>query len=110
MKRLDWLVTRPIAHRGLFDADRPENSLAAFRKAALRGIPFELDVQLARDGLLVVEHDADLARLTGEKIETPDVDHSQLRRLRIGSSGAGCDAGHSAWCLCRRASRLRSRL
>jgi glycerophosphoryl diester phosphodiesterase len=87
MKDLDWLVTRPIAHRGLFDADRPENSLAAFRQAVSYGIPFELDVQLARDGLLVVAHDGDLARLTGESVKTPDVDQSRLQRLRIGSSG-----------------------
>ena len=81
-----WLLTRPIAHRGLFDAEHPENSMAAFRNAVSRGIPFEMDVQLAEDGLLVVVHDRDLRRLTGSQIATSQVDRSKLRYLRIGAS------------------------
>jgi glycerophosphoryl diester phosphodiesterase len=35
----EWLTMRPIAHRGLWDmSDHPENSLAAFRRAASLGI------------------------------------------------------------------------
>ena len=56
-----------IAHRGLFDnhSEAPENSLAAFRKAVDQGFGIELDVQLTKDGKLVVFHDFDLKRMCG---------------------------------------------
>lgn len=63
--RATWLTERPIAHRGLHDATRPENSLAAFRAAVAAGYAIELDVQLLGDGTPVVFHDADLARMCG---------------------------------------------
>ncbi|HEU5158202.1 MAG TPA: glycerophosphodiester phosphodiesterase family protein [Streptosporangiaceae bacterium] len=89
MERSGWLVSRPIAHRGLYDEarGRPENSLSAFRYAAERGVPIELDVQLARDGLLVVVHDTNLARVAGLDRPVSDLDRASLRRLRIGSDG-----------------------
>lgn len=43
----------------------PENSLAAFRRAAEAGYGAELDVHLTRDGRLVVIHDGDLERMCG---------------------------------------------
>lgn len=52
--------TRPlvIAHRGA-SADAPENTAAAFRLAAEQGADWvELDVRAARDGSLIVNHDA----------------------------------------------------
>jgi glycerophosphoryl diester phosphodiesterase len=81
----DWLVSRPIAHRGLHDINvcAPENSLAAFERAVSRRIPIELDVQLTSDGKLVVVHDADLARLTGLKRDVKSVEWPKLRRLTI---------------------------
>lgn len=83
----EWLTMRPIAHRGLWDtSDRPENSLAAFRRAASLGISFELDVQLTADGELVV-HDADLERLTGERLRVADLGRAALRRIRILGTG-----------------------
>lgn len=88
MDRLNWLLTRPIAHRGLFDSRRPENSMAAFRQATSRGMPFELDVHLARDGLLVVVHDRDLLRMTGRRIATADIDRKLRDQLRLRSSEA----------------------
>ncbi|WP_428977771.1 glycerophosphodiester phosphodiesterase family protein [Lichenibacterium minor] len=62
----DWLVRRPIAHRGLHDraAGTIENSLAAARAAVAGGFAVECDVQLAADGEAVVFHDAALDRLT----------------------------------------------
>lgn len=53
------------AHRGLYDADAPENSLAAFRRAVDHGFGVELDVHLLSDGSLAVFHDSDLTRMTG---------------------------------------------
>jgi glycerophosphoryl diester phosphodiesterase len=86
--RPEWLTSRPIAHRGLWDTqDNPENSLAAFRQAASQGIPFEFDVQLSADGQLAVVHDAVLDRLTGERLRVGDLDRASLRRLRINGTG-----------------------
>jgi glycerophosphoryl diester phosphodiesterase len=57
-----WLV----AHRG-GAALAPENTLPAFELAERLGADaFELDVRLTADGEVVVFHDADTARLTGE--------------------------------------------
>ena len=63
----DWLVRRPIAHRGLHEraAGRIENSPAAARAAIAGGFAIECDVQLTADGEAMVFHDFDLARLTG---------------------------------------------
>jgi glycerophosphoryl diester phosphodiesterase len=61
-----WLRRLPVAHRGLHDAaaGRPENSLAAFEAAAGAGYAMECDLQLAKDGVAMVFHDAKLERLT----------------------------------------------
>ena len=52
------------AHRG-FSGRYPENTMLAFRKAAETGCSgIELDVQLSRDGQVVVIHDEELDRTT----------------------------------------------
>lgn len=53
------------AHRGLHNADLPENSAAAFEAACRAGYGIELDVQLSSDGIPVVFHDATLNRVCG---------------------------------------------
>ena len=57
------------AHRGLYEKDQsvPENSLEAFRRAAENGCGVELDVQLSKDGAVVVFHDDTVDRMTTEK-------------------------------------------
>lgn len=53
---------RVIAHRGVWGAGVPENSLAAFKQAIDVGADaIELDVRRTRDRELVVVHDADLS-------------------------------------------------
>lgn len=53
-----------VAHRGAA-AEAPENTLAAFQRAAeLRVDAFELDVRLTADGHVVVHHDPTLDRTT----------------------------------------------
>ncbi len=63
----DWLVRRPIAHRGLHDRGSGviENSLSAARAAIAGRYAIECDVQLTADGEAVVFHDFTLDRLTG---------------------------------------------
>lgn len=59
-------LDRPIAHRALHGAGRPENSRAAMRAAIAGGYGIELDLQASRDGQAMVFHDYDLRRLTAE--------------------------------------------
>jgi glycerophosphoryl diester phosphodiesterase len=63
---LQWLTDRPIAHRGLHGNGIVENSLAAVEAAATAGYGIEVDLQLSRDGEVVVFHDSELDRLTAE--------------------------------------------
>ena len=53
------------AHRGLHNKNIPENSLRAFEKAVERGLGIELDIQLSKDGQVVVFHDFTLNRVAG---------------------------------------------
>lgn len=80
-----WLTASPIAHRGNWaeGAERPENSLAAFDEAAINGYTIELDVQLSKDGQLVVFHDADLQRMTGTDAALADLTVAELQALRL---------------------------
>jgi glycerophosphoryl diester phosphodiesterase len=55
------------AHRGLWGAGVPENSLAAFEAARAAGVGVELDVRLTADGVPVVFHDAGLERMCGNR-------------------------------------------
>lgn len=63
-----WVTEVPLAHRGLWDAERPENSMAAFAAARDAGCGVELDVHLTADGVPVVTHDVSLRRATGSNI------------------------------------------
>lgn len=78
-----WLWSRPVAHRGLHDALRPENSLAAFEAAAEAGHPIELDVHLTADGQVVVFHDEDLPRMTGRPGRVAEATLAELRALTL---------------------------
>ncbi|MBV8768158.1 MAG: glycerophosphodiester phosphodiesterase [Hyphomicrobiales bacterium] len=63
---LDWLVERPIAHRGLHDRAKGivENTISAALAAIEAKCSIECDVQVTADGEAVVFHDFTLERLT----------------------------------------------
>jgi glycerophosphoryl diester phosphodiesterase len=63
---LDWLIARPVAHRGLHDISRGivENMSGAARAAIAGNFAIECDIQLTRDGEAMVFHDDELDRLT----------------------------------------------
>ena len=67
------------AHRGLWDAYRPENTLTAFRRAVREGYGIELDVQLTADGELAVFHDDSLDRMCGVRKPLSDCTLTELR-------------------------------
>lgn len=64
----------------------PENSLAAFRRAAEAGYGAELDVHLTRDGRLVVIHDGDLERMCGVPGRVAEKTAEELAALRLAGS------------------------
>jgi glycerophosphoryl diester phosphodiesterase len=66
MTGLDWLTTRPIAHRGLHDASAGviENTASAFMAAIAARYAIETDLQISADGEAMVYHDDALGRLT----------------------------------------------
>ncbi len=77
------------AHRGLHDGntgDTPENSLYAFEKACQAGYGIELDVQLSRDGVVMVFHDYTLARMTSKDGKVCEYDASELQKLSLAST------------------------
>ena len=76
---------RTFAHRGLYSKDQsvPENSLPAFRAAVEAGYGFELDVQLSKDGQVVVFHDDDLLRGCGEDAPVSSKTLEELRTLPL---------------------------
>ncbi|MEP6571810.1 MAG: glycerophosphodiester phosphodiesterase family protein [Gemmatimonadota bacterium] len=81
---LDLSAHPVIAHRGA-SAEAPENTLAAFERAASLGADaFELDVRLAADSVPVVMHDPSLERTTDRSGMV-----SALTSAQIQSSDAG---------------------
>jgi len=81
-----WIRNTPIAHRGLHDSTRPENSLAAFRAASDHGYAVELDVHLLADGNVVVFHDDTLHRLCNDARRIDEITAGNLLPLRISNT------------------------
>lgn len=73
-----------IGHRGASRAF-PENTLAAFRAACDSGADMcELDVQLSRDGAVVVIHDDTVDRTTNGRGEVSGLTLAELKSLDAG--------------------------
>ncbi|WP_170293004.1 glycerophosphodiester phosphodiesterase [Thermogemmatispora aurantia] len=78
-----------IAHRGGAQL-APENTLAAFRQALVLPVDaIELDVQMSRDGHLIVFHDATVERLTDGRGNILDLDFAYLRSLNAAAHFPG---------------------
>ena len=81
---------RPYAHRGLWGGEIPENSLAAFRRAAEHGFAIELDVQLSSDGEAMVFHDYTLDRVCGVQGKVAQRTAAELVQLPLSSVQSEC--------------------
>ncbi len=71
------------AHRGA-SAYAPENTMEAFKlaiKQKTEGI--ELDVQLSKDGIVVVTHDESIDRVSDHKGFVKDYDYQQLKQFNF---------------------------
>lgn len=80
-----WLVSRPIAHRGLHDRSKGiiENSLSAADVAIAGGFAIECDVQGTADGEAMVFHDHTLDRLTEQKGPVRDRTIAELTKVAL---------------------------
>lgn len=78
-----WLLTRPIAHRGLWGGDIVENSLTAYSLAADKGFPIEIDLFLTRDNEIVCFHDDTLSRMTGKSGKITEKSLAELKALSL---------------------------
>jgi glycerophosphoryl diester phosphodiesterase len=85
---LDWLIARPIAHRGLHDAARGliENTAGAVRAAIDANYGIEVDVQLSSDGEAMVHHDDVLGRLTEASGRLDAYTAAELKRIAFHDS------------------------
>lgn len=75
------------AHRGLHDANKPENSMAAFRAAVEAGYGVELDIHLLRDGNLAVIHDSSLQRTAGADVRVEDLATEDVSQYYLAGTG-----------------------
>lgn len=84
-KDREYFRHKNYAHRGLHDIKKgiPENSLAAFEAAVENGYGVELDVQLSKDGQVVVFHDVELERACGVPGGVADYDYEEIRKFRL---------------------------
>lgn len=81
---LEKLRRYRYAHRGYHNKPTiPENSMAAFRRAAERGFGVELDVHLTKDGRLAVIHDASLQRTCAAEGFVEDFTAEELAAFRL---------------------------
>lgn len=79
------------AHRG-YSGKYPENTMLAFRKAAEIGCEgIELDVQLTKDGVVVVIHDETIDRTTDGSGWVKDYTYEELSKFNAGMiAGEAC--------------------
>ena len=77
--------TQVTAHRGASKA-APENTMPAFEAAIKSGADYiELDVQLTKDGELVVMHDDDIKRTTDGKGSISQMTYAETQKYSAGS-------------------------
>src|SRR3954466_13910658 len=90
MSSLDWLIARPVAHRGLHDAASGviENTPSAFAAAVAGNYAIEVDLQITADGEAMVHHDDALGRLTDGEGALAALSSAQLRRVRLKATAA----------------------
>ena len=87
MNAPEWLIDRPIAHRGLHGVGIGENSRAGAQAAIKAGFAIECDIQLSADGEAMVFHDERLERLTNGAGEVSAQSAAALAALHLRIGG-----------------------
>jgi glycerophosphoryl diester phosphodiesterase len=88
LRDLNWLVARPIAHRGLHAGKAIENTESAFAAAIKNNYAIECDLQITKDGEAIVFHDDEVDRLLEG---TGHVKHHTLKKLKSTPFKSGND-------------------
>lgn len=92
MLNTDYGTPMIMAHRG-YSSMAPENTLPAFKMCLDEGFTAaELDVQLLKDGTLIVMHDDNLLRTTGVNKNVWEVTYDEIKDL---DNGAFFDAEYA---------------
>src|SRR5690349_22587122 len=87
MVDLDWLIARPVAHRGLHDQKSViENTPSAFAAAIAARYGIETDLQVSADGEAMVHHDDALGRLTEGSGRLGEMSAAQIKAVRFRNS------------------------
>ena len=74
-----------IAHRGE-SASAPENTLSSFRRAwEVNADGIEMDIQLSKDGKVMVIHDSNTERVSGQSYVVKETTLEEMRKLDVGS-------------------------
>lgn len=82
---MNSVAVEVIAHRG-YSAIAPENTLASMREAWKTDADgIELDIYLTKDNQIIVSHDGNTKRTTGQSYEITSTDSKVLRTLDAGS-------------------------
>lgn len=82
----NFYLEKYIAHRGLHDKSKPENSMAAFKAAVENDYAIELDVHLSKDKEVMVFHDETLERLTGSNGKISQYTLGSLKTLKLANT------------------------
>jgi glycerophosphoryl diester phosphodiesterase len=85
MADLDWLIARPLAHRGLHDDGKGiiENTISAFAAAIAGRYGIECDLQISGDGEAMVYHDDALGRLAERSGRLDAMTAAELKRVEF---------------------------
>lgn len=79
------------AHRG-DTLVAPENSLEAIRSSVAQSIDaVEIDVQMTKDGVVVLNHDYNLQRMASVPKRVSELDYEEIARLNIAKAGGEPD-------------------
>lgn len=81
------------AHRGASGYEL-ENTWNAFFKACEIGAGIELDVQITKNGVVLIHHDDDLKRLSGKDIEIAEADYEEIKDLQVKRRGVRRTGSH----------------
>ncbi len=84
--KTSWVLSKPIAHRGLHNFEFPENSIPAFENAIKHGFAIELDVRIIDDQTPVVFHDDRLSRMTDRDGYVSNLTASDLKDIKTKKS------------------------
>ncbi|MEO9169132.1 MAG: glycerophosphodiester phosphodiesterase family protein [Aestuariivirga sp.] len=84
VRALDWLVAKPIAHRGLHQEAKGlvENCESAFEAAIDNNYSIECDIELTKDGEAVVFHDDAVDRVLDAKGAVKSFTTAELKSMR----------------------------